>query len=158
MNLFKSTALAACTTVGLLVALPAAAQFARPEAAIKYRQSVMVLQGHHLGRIFAMANGRIPFDAKVAADDAALLDTIDKLPFIAFGPGTDKGAPTRAKPEIWSEKAKFDAAAAKMVEDVEKLNAAAKTGNLDQIRAAAGAVGQSCKACHDAYQAERYSN
>lgn len=153
MNPMKQLALAACTAAGLLVALPASAQFAKPEAAIKYRQSVMTLQGHHLGRIFAMANGRIPFDAKVAAEDAALLDTIDKLPFVAFGEGTDKGAPTRAKPEIWKERAKFDAAANKMIEEVAKLNAAAKTGNLDQIKSAAGAVGQACKACHDAYQA-----
>jgi cytochrome c556 len=152
MTPMKRFTLAACATVGLLAALPASAQFAKPEAAIKYRQSVMTLQGHHLGRIFAMANGRIPFDAKVLADDAALLDTIDKLPFVAFGEGTDKGAPTRAKPEIWKERAKFDAAAQKMIEEVAKLNAAAKTGNLDQIRPAAGAVGQACKACHDAYQ------
>ena len=39
-------------------------------------------------------------------------------------------------------------------EDVAKLNAAAKTGSLDAIKAAAGAVGQSCKACHDDYQSK----
>ena len=32
------------------------------------------------------------------------------------------------------------------------LAVAGKTGNLDQIKTAAGAVGASCKACHDAYQ------
>ena len=41
-----------------------------------------------------------------------------------------------------------------MQEDVAKLNAAAKTGSLDAIKAAAGAVGQACKACHDDYQAK----
>jgi len=139
--------------IGLTTALPAAAQFKNTEAAITYRQAVMQVQSHHLGRIFAMANGRMPFDAKVAAEDAALLDTIDKLPFVAFIDGSDKGE-TKAKPEIWKERAKFDAAALKMQEDVAKLNAAAKTGSLDAIRAAAGAVGQSCKACHDDYQAK----
>ncbi len=139
--------------IGLTTALPAAAQFKNTEAAITYRQAVMQVQNHHLGRIFAMANGRMPFDAKVAAEDAALLDTIDKLPFVAFIDGSDKGE-TKAKPEIWKERAKFDAAALKMQEDVAKLNAAAKTGSLDAIRAAAGAVGQSCKACHDDYQAK----
>ena len=124
--------------VGLATALPAAAQFRNAEAAIKYRQSVMQVQNHHLGRIFAMANGRMPFDAKVVAEDAALLDTIDKLPFVAFIDGSDKGE-TKAKPEIWKERAKFDAAALKMQEDVAKLNAAAKTGSLDAIRTAAGA-------------------
>ena len=33
-----------------------------------------------------------------------------------------------------------------------KLNAAAKTGNLDAIKTAFGAVGQSCKACHDDFR------
>ena len=68
--------------------------------------------------------------------------------------GSDKGGNSNAKPEIWKERAKFDAAALKMQDDVAKLNAAAKTGNLDAIKTAAGAVGQSCKACHDSYQRE----
>ncbi|MBP6463533.1 MAG: cytochrome c [Rubrivivax sp.] len=147
------TRLILAAVIGLTTALPAAAQFKNAEAAIKYRQSVMQVQNHHLGRIFAMVNGRMPFDAKVAAEDAALLDTIDKLPFVAFIDGTDKGE-TNAKSEIWKQRAKFDAAALKMQEDVAKLNAAAKTGSLDAIKAAAGAVGQSCKACHDDYQAK----
>ena len=78
------TRLILAAVIGLTTALPAAAQFKNAEAAIKYRQSVMQVQNHHLGRIFAMVNGRMPFDAKVAAEDAALLDTIDKLPFVAL--------------------------------------------------------------------------
>lgn len=144
--------LATAAVLGLVTALPAAAQFRNAEAAIKYRQSVMTLQNYHLGRIFAMVNGRVPFDAKVAADDAAVVDLVDHLPFVAFGEGTDKGAPTRAKPEIWKERAKFDALALKLQEETAKLSAAAKTGSLDAIKPAAGAVGQACKACHDAYQ------
>ena len=146
--------LAAATVAGLLTALPAAAQFRNADAAVKYRQSVMQVQGFHLGRIFGMANGRIPFDAKVAAADAQVLETVINLPFIAFGDGTDKVAGSKAKPEIWTERAKFDAAAKKTQEDAAKLNAAARAGNLDAIKAAAGAVGQSCKACHDAFQAQ----
>jgi cytochrome c556 len=140
--------------VGLAAALPATAQFRNAEHAIKYRQSVMQMQAFHFGRISAMASGRMPFDAKVAAEDAALLDTIDKLPFVAFVDGSDMGGNTKAKPEIWKERAKFDAGAVKLQEEVGKLNVAAKTGNLDAIRAAAGGVGQACKACHDAYQAK----
>lgn len=143
--------LAAVAAAGFATALPAAAQFAKPEDAIKYRQSAMFLQAAHLGRLGAMANGRVPFDAKVAAENAAVLEAVSKLPFSAFIDGTDKGN-TRAKPEIWSERDKFNAAASKMQDEVAKLSAAAKAGNLDQIKAAVGAVGQSCKACHDSYQ------
>ncbi len=146
------TRLLVAALVGLATALPAAAQFRNAEHAIKYRQSVMQMQAFHFGRISAMASGRVPFDAKVAAEDAALLDTIDKLPFVAFLDGSDKGGNTRAKPEIWKERAKFDAAAAKLQEEAGKLNVAAKAGSLDAIKAAAGGVAQACKACHDAYQ------
>ena len=136
---------------GALTALPAAAQYRNADAAIKYRQSAMSLQGNHLARIFAMINGQVPFDAKVAADQTEIIATLNRLQFAAFIDGSDKGN-TRAKPEIWSEKDKFNAAIAKSQEDVLKFAAAGKTGSLDQIKAAAGAVGESCKACHDAYQ------
>jgi cytochrome c556 len=133
------------------VALPAAAQFAKPEDAIKYRQSAMSLQGTHFGRLAAMASGRVPFDAKVAAEQAELIATLNRLQFAGFVEGTGSGN-TKAKPEIWTEKDKWNAAVAKSQEEVNKLNAAAKSGNLDQIKAGVGAVGQSCKACHDNYR------
>lgn len=144
----------AATALGLvtaLTALPAAAQFRNADAAIKYRQSAMALQGNHMARLFAMANGQVPFDAKVASEQIEIVSMLNRLQFAAFIDGSDKGN-TRAKPEIWTEKDKFAAAIAKSQEDVLKLAAAGKTGNLEQIKAAAGTVGQSCKACHDAYQ------
>jgi len=141
-------ALLACAAT---LSLPAAAQFAKPEDAIKYREAVMTVQGFHLGRLFAMAQGKIPFDAKVAASDADVLADVTRLAWPAFLPGTDKGK-TRAKPDIWTEQAKFKEAADKMQAEVAKLDAAAKTGNLDNIKAAVGPVGQSCKACHDNFR------
>lgn len=141
--------------LALFAALPASAQFARPDQAIKYRQGVMTLQGAHFGRIAAMANGRVPFDAAAVQANADLLLTLSKLPFTAFGEGTDKGAPTRAKPEVWTNRADFEAKAKSFQEEAVKLQAAAKTGNLDQIKAAADTVGRSCKSCHDTYQKEQ---
>ena len=148
----KRILLAIMAVAGIAAALPAAAQFQKPEDAIKYRQGALTVLGAHFGRIGAMANGRAPFDAKVAADNAEIVATMSRLPFVAFGAGTDKGMDTRAKAEIWSERDKFNAAAVKMQEEVAKLNAAAKTGNLDQIKTAFGGAGQSCKACHDNYR------
>lgn len=144
--------------LGALANLPAAAQFQKPEDAIKYRQAAYTVMGNHFGRIAAMAQGKVPFDAKAAADNAVIVSEMSKLPFTAFGEGTDKGLPHRAKPEIWKEAAKFKAAGEKMQGEVAKLDAAAKGGNLDAIKAAVGAVGSSCKACHDDFRAEKYSN
>jgi cytochrome c556 len=153
----KRLLLATLAAVGAMAALPAAAQFQKPEDAIKYRQSAFTVMGNHVGRIGAMASGRAPFDAKAAAESANIVATLASLPSTAFGPGTDKGLPNRAKPEIWSDAAKFKAANDKMVAEVAKLDAAAKSGNLDAIKAAVGGVGQSCKACHDDFRAEKYS-
>ncbi|MGX5652819.1 c-type cytochrome [Hydrogenophaga borbori] len=133
------------------LAAPAMAQFQKPEDAVKYRKASFTVLAAHFGRIGAMANGRVPFDAKVAAESAAIAETMSKLPWEAFGPGTDKGD-TRAEPAVWTEQAKFKAASEKMMGEVAKLNAAAKTGNLDQIKAAFGAAGASCKACHDDFR------
>lgn len=141
----------AWAAVAIAAASPAMAQFQKPEDAVKYRKGTFTVMAAHFSRIGAMANGRVPFDAKVAAENAALVETLSKLPWDAFGPGTDKGD-TRALPAIWTEQAQFKAGADKFQAEAARLNAAAKTGNLDAIKTAFGAVGQSCKACHDNYR------
>lgn len=149
----KRLSLAVLAVAGVVTALPAAAQFAKPEDAVKYRKAAFTVMAAHFGRVGAMVNGRAPFDAAAAQANLEVANTMAKLPFTAFGPGTDVGD-TRAKPNIWSDNAKFTAAANKMVEEMGKLNAAAKTGNLDQIKAAFGPVGGACKACHDDFRKE----
>lgn len=144
----KPVAIAA--VAALLLPLTSHAQFAKPEDAIKYRQSVMSLMGTHMGRLGAMVNGRVPYDAKVATDNAAIVAMLSKLPGGAFGPGTDAGRPTRALPAIWTDTAKFTAAYDKMVAEAAKLPAAA--GDAAALKTAFGAVGAACKACHDDFQ------
>lgn len=143
--------LALVAFAGLATALPAAAQFAKPEDAIKYRRAGMTMMAAHFGRVAAMANGRVPFDAKVAAENAEIATMLSKLPYAGFVPGTDKGD-TKAKPEIWTDADKFRAAATRMQDEMVKLNAAAKGGNLDALKSAAGEVGKTCKGCHDEYR------
>ena len=77
MKPFAALALSLAT---LSFAAPAAAQFEKPEDAIKYRQSALFVMGQHFGRIGAMANGKIPFDAKVAQENADIVATMAKLP------------------------------------------------------------------------------
>lgn len=150
---FRATLIAmALGMVVALAALPAAAQFRNADAAIKYRQSAMYLQNNHMARLFAMINGQAPFDAKAAAENIEFIALLNsRVQFGAFIDGSDKGN-TNAKPEVWAEKDKFAARVAKSQEDVLKLAAAGKTGNLDQIKAAAGTVAESCKGCHDIYR------
>lgn len=133
-------------------ALPAAAQFAKPEDAIHYRQSVMTVMGTHFGRLGAMVQGKVAFDAKAAAENASIVHTMSMLPFSAFGPGTDLGKDTKARPEIWKDPSKFQAAAKEMQQQAAKLDAAAKGGNPDAIKTAFGDTAKACKGCHDDFR------
>ena len=151
----KVIACIAAAAAMVAFAAPASAQFAKPEDDIKYRQSALTVMATHFGRIGAMVNGRVPFDAKVAADNADIVADMAKLPWAAFGPGTDKGSiPTRAKPELFAQPAKAKEYADKLIAESAKLAAAAKTGNADTLKAAFGATGATCKACHDDFQAK----
>jgi cytochrome c556 len=143
------TSLAVAATAA--VALPAQAQFAKPEDAFKYRSSVMFLQGQHMGRINAQLKTDKP-NLALVADNAAILDTVNKLSFTAFPEGSDKVPNTRAKPEIWKDQAKFRKYADQLNADVAKLVAASKGGDLAATRAGFQAVGQVCKGCHDDFR------
>ena len=147
----KKLILAAVAVSGLIASLPASAQFQKPEDAVKYRKAAFNVMATHFGRVGAMANGRVPFDAKAVAENAEIATSLSKLPYSAFVEGTDKGD-TKAKAEIWTDNEKFRAAAAKMQEEMAKLNVAAKSGNQDTIKAAFGPVGQACKGCHDNFR------
>lgn len=125
----KYTTFSAGAMLMLAMGLPAQAQFAKPEDAIKYRKASFTVMAAHFGRLGAMANGRTPYDAKAAADNADVVATLSKLPWAAFGEGTDKGD-TRAKPEVWKEAAKYKEAADKMQAEIVKLNTAPKRATL----------------------------
>lgn len=148
MRILASFALAAAA----LAALPASAQnFQKPEDAVKYRKAAFTVMAANFGTLGAMANGRMPYDAQAAARAGDVAVMASTLPWVAFTPGTDKGE-TRAKPEIWTEQAKFKEAGDKMQAEMVKLAAAAKTGNVDNLKAAFQSAAGTCKACHDAYR------
>ena len=130
----------------------AEAQQNRAAQQIKYRQAAYTILGTQFGIMGAMAQGRAPWDAKAfatAAERAAFIATVTPDPFPA---GSESGAPTKAKPEIWRNEAEFG----RMMNDLQAKTAAlataAKGGNADAAKAALGAAGQTCKACHDKYK------
>jgi len=139
------------TIVATTFSITSQAQFAKPEAAAKYRQSAMFIMAQHFGRVGAMVQGKVPFDAKVAQENIDTAVFMSKLPWAGFVAGADSKA---AKPEIWTDNAKFKDLSEKMQAQLLKVQAAAKTGSLDNIKASFGAAGGSCKACHDAFRNE----
>ncbi|HQD82772.1 MAG TPA: cytochrome c [Quisquiliibacterium sp.] len=151
MNKLTVTLSAVAVAASALFATPAAAQFAKAEDAIKYRKSAFTVLGAHFGRIGAVVKGERPFNAAEVQANAAVVETLSTLPWAAFGAGTDKGE-TRAKPEIWTSADKFKGGADQMQKAVAALSVAAKSGNLDQVKAAFGEAGKTCKGCHDNFR------
>jgi cytochrome c556 len=133
------------------VSFSASAQFAKPEDAVKYRKAAFTVMASHFGRLGAMAQGKAPFDAKIALDNAEIVADMAKLPWHAFGEGTET-AETKAKPEVWKQGAKFKEASDKLQSETVRLVAAAKTGKEDVFKTAFAATGGACKACHDDFK------
>ncbi len=131
----------------------ASAQFAKPEDAIKYRQSALVVLASQFGRMQPTIKGQAPYDAAAIKANVAIVQTLSTLPWGAFGAGTQGNS--SAKAEVWSDAAGFKAAQTKFEGAVVKLSAAADAGDLDKLRAAFGDVGASCKACHDSYRVKK---
>jgi cytochrome c556 len=151
----KHLLLVAVAAAGFATTLPAAAQFRNIDDAVKYRKAAFTLMGNHFNRIGAMVKGNAPYDAADAAANAEIVSTISRLPFHGFVEGSagngDKGT---AKPNIWTERAKFDETAKKLQADTASLATAAKTNNLDNVKTAFGAAAKTCMSCHDSFRAK----
>src|SRR4051794_28227560 len=96
----KTISLFAAASVLAVVSVPAMAQFAKTEDAIKYRESSMALIASHFGRMAPVAKREAPFDAEQIKANVAILSVLATLPWAAFGPGTEGGD---TKAEAWSD-------------------------------------------------------
>lgn len=153
----RTVAIAALTTFAMGVASIALAQGgpSPAEMQIKYRQSAYTLIGGNFAPLGAMVSGKRPWDAKNAALRAERIAFVAQIAAESFPEGSGAGTqamPTKAKPEIWTNRAEFDKLMKDMVDKTQALAKAAKGGNQDAIKAAFGAAGQTCKACHDKFK------
>lgn len=128
------------------------AQQLKPEDQIKQRKSGYAVMGHNFGSLGAMAQEKKPYSKDEAVRNAELVSVLADYPKSFFGPGTDKGE-TKARAEIWKNRADFDDKMEKMIAEARKLPQAAR-GDLASLKKAVGDTGAACKACHDDYRAK----
>ncbi len=151
-----SAAIAATFLLG--AAVPAQADSAL-ESKIKARQGYYQIVFNNAGPLFAMAKGDVDYDKDVATTAANNLKTLTMLDMgSAWAPGTSKEempGKTRALKVIWET---YPAITEKVKGFENAVNAmAANAGNgLDALRANIGALGASCKACHDDFRADAF--
>jgi cytochrome c556 len=141
-------------TTCLLLALPTLAPSSDPAAAIQYRQSAYTVMVWNWAPMAAMVRGRTPWDQDEFARRAQRVATLVPMLIEGFPPGSNQGAETAAKGEIWSN---FDDFRAKM-QALERESAAlakvAAGGDEAATRAQFGKTAETCKACHDRYKAD----
>ena len=134
------------------LAVPATAQQMKVEDQVKYRRAAYNVIALNFGSLGAMAQDKKPFNKDEAVRNADIVSILATTPKGFFGEGTDKD--TKAKPEIWTKRADFDAKMDKMVAEAQKLPAVARGGDMAAFKKQVGDTGAACKACHDDYRAK----
>ena len=147
----KKSAIAALVLAA--TAVPVVAQQMKAENQVKYRRAAYQLMNFNFGSLDAMAENKKPFNREEAARNAEFVALLATVPKGFFGEGTDKD--TKAKPEIWKNRADFDAKMDKMVSEAAKLPAVVKAGDMGAFRKQVHDLGEACKACHDEYRAKQ---
>jgi cytochrome c556 len=133
-------------------AAQASAQALSPDQIIAVRQAFMDLQGGNAAAMKAAVEAKE--DVKpLAASAKALVSSSRMIPTL-FPAGTEKGHDTKAKPEVWSDRAGFEKAAANLGAQAEKLAAAADANDKAAFATQFAAVGQACGGCHRPYRAQ----
>lgn len=142
-----------CLVAGLVVLVAQGsglqAQTPAPAAAFKERNDIMKSLWRGYYRDMAQAAKGEGDLAAVAVKATQANEQWKKLgQLFPAGSGREAVPETRAKPEIWTQRADFDAAINEMVKETAALGEAAKANNLDGVKAAWPKVAQACGACH----------
>lgn len=122
--------------------------------AVENRRAAFTLIGNSFRWFGAVARGVAPYDEAEATKRASRIAFLVGLLDETFPADSDIGEPaSKAKSEIWSNRADFDKKLAAF-----KINArafadtTAKEKSADGLKPAIASLGQSCKGCHDDYK------
>jgi cytochrome c556 len=146
-------------SLGLLLAISitftnSAFAQATAEQAIHYRQSAFEVLLWNWMPMSAMVRGKVPYDKAKFALHAGRVAAISTQLLEGFPKGSDKGAKTEAKPEIWVKFADFQSKMTALQNESAALSKLAAAGDLNAIKTQFAKVGGACKACHDNYKSE----
>ena len=123
--------------------------------ALKFRQSLFQLIRSNMGDLGAMAKGQKPFDAAVMEKNGMRLEQLSLMigDYLALDTRKYK-LDTEALDKVWVESDEFAEKIEALTNAAQNLHLAAKAGDESKFRPAIGAVGKSCKGCHDAFKAD----
>jgi cytochrome c556 len=125
------------------------------ERAIDYRKAVFKVIAGNFGPLAQNAQGKLELPAGAANKYAQRLAAVADFPRDAF-PDISREGDTKARPEIWTDKAEFEKLLNDLGTTAKALAAVTAKADAkpDDFKAAVGAVGNACKACHDKVRAK----
>ncbi|HUE46081.1 MAG TPA: cytochrome c [Aestuariivirgaceae bacterium] len=115
---------------------------------IEERQDVMKSNGDAMKALSAIAKNEAPFDAAVVQESGETIAAGLTKAKDLFPEGSGEGD-TRAKPEIWQDKADFNRHREETITAAQALAAVTEQANF---MPALANLGNGCKGCHDKYQ------
>lgn len=154
----KRAVLIAVSGAAILVTA-AAAQRPAPNAArvIADRQAKYKQMGAAMRGINDQLRASAPAIAEIRPRTALIADyAVQLLRWFPAGTGPETGIRMRALPAVWSNRDTFTQRGAALLVAARQLDAAARGGDLDQVRAAAPALARACSACHDEFRAPEH--
>ena len=141
----------ACAVSGAALAQ---GQPSKGEQLLKYRKAVYQAIAWNFGPMSQMAQGKIPYDAREFDLRASRVAGLTPMLAETYSPETQGVSGTKAKPELWSNRADFDAKMKDLVDRSATLAKVAQGGDESKSKAAFLDTAGACKACHDKYKAD----
>jgi cytochrome c556 len=150
VQLAVALALAGCVAVGRDEVAGPPPPDLTPEQVVAARQASLHMSGAAMGNMkAAIDQGRDVSAQAYAARGVARWARV--LPTM-FPDSTRNVTPTRARPEIFANRADFEAKAAAYAEAAGRLAEVARAGDREAFAAQFRATAATCSACHDLYQ------
>lgn len=125
--------------------------------AVDERKAIFTLVGIYFRPLGEQLQGRVSLDPAEARKRAERLSFLAALSSEAFSDVSNVGNPaTRAKADIWSKRSEFDKSLADFVKHARTLQqvTASHGPKSEEFKAAASAVAEDCKACHDSFRSK----
>ncbi len=117
---------------------------------VKARMETMDTIRVNTGTLGNMASGKAPFDpAAATAAKTALAAAAAEIP-VKFQANEDDPV-SEGSPKIWQDYADFTSRAEALLAAAEAVD----TSTLQGVQAGMGAVGGTCKACHEVYRVKK---
>ena len=153
MKKLTKSAIVAAVGLGVITSASFAASHSSvTNKAVAARHAQMQMIAYHTGILGAVAKGEMEFNADMVNAAATNLRDLAKLNGATMWlPGTEQGAVegSRAKAEIWTN---FPDVIAKITDLANAADAVIGAADAAAVGAGMGAIGGSCKACHEAYR------